>query len=231
MGRGMLVEIDGPNCAGKTTLSREVVRSLKLKGRPAQWLKEPGSTALGSQIRDILSEDVDRNIPEVARHFLYSAALADLIRKDVAWGIDAGMVTVKDRGWLSALAYQSVWAAGGVVHYDLVMRNLMEAYGHMRPDLTIYLSVPPSVALERFRARDDAKSHLGYSRSEGELLSVVDSYGEVLYCLRRKHVWSGCVPQFEMFTRHLVVLDAQLPLEELSERVVDLIEERAADII
>ncbi|HYM91789.1 MAG TPA: dTMP kinase, partial [bacterium] len=51
---GLLLTLEGPDGAGKTTQSRLLADYLRSGGREVVSVREPGGTAIGEQIRSLL---------------------------------------------------------------------------------------------------------------------------------------------------------------------------------
>ena len=78
---GIFVTFEGPEGSGKSTHSRRLVEDLLSDGYDAVRTAEPGGTALGRRIRDILLEKDDIRLDEKAEpyrdfgHRLYRRSL------------------------------------------------------------------------------------------------------------------------------------------------------------
>ncbi|HUZ88768.1 MAG TPA: dTMP kinase [Candidatus Acidoferrales bacterium] len=130
----MLVTFEGPEASGKST-QIELLRRL----RPGLYLRDPGSTALGERIREILLHGED--ISPEAEMYLFLAARAELVRARVLPALARGEWVVLDRYHDSTIAYQGA-------------RGLETWWppSFPRPDLTVGLMLSPSAAAERLGA-------------------------------------------------------------------------------
>jgi dTMP kinase len=140
--RGLFVSFEGIDRSGKTTQARLLVDAL---GDGAVAVREPGGTAAGERIRDVL-KDPELEVGARAEALLFAAARAELVENVVRPALEDGRVVVSDRYVDSSLAYQG--AARGLGIEDVARVNEW-ATGGLKPDLTIFLELPASDAAER----------------------------------------------------------------------------------
>lgn len=159
---GRFLVIDGPDGSGKSTQAARILAHLRAAGGDPLPLREPGSTALGESIREILlSSDVD--VAPLAEMLLYQAARAHLVATVIRPALAAGRTVLLDRYGFSTLAYQGF---GLGIPADEIRAVTRVATGGLEPDLVLFLDVPPEVGLARLvGARDRIESRpLEYHR-------------------------------------------------------------------
>ena len=133
---GLLITFEGPEGAGKST---QVARLReRLADRDVEVYREPGGTALGDRIRELLlnGEPMHAN----TEMFLFMAARAELIAQRLEPALLRGAIVVLDRYHDSTLAYQG--ARGARTFWP-------ESFP--RPDLTVLLRLDPQRGLWRQR--------------------------------------------------------------------------------
>ncbi len=145
---GLFVTFEGIDRSGKTTQARRLVEAL---GDDALAVREPGGTAAGERIRDLL-KDPAVEISGEAEALLFAAARAQLVRDVIRPALDAGRVVVSDRYLDSSLAYQG--AARGLGMEEVERVNAFGT-GGLLPDLTILLDLAPGAAAARATAEND----------------------------------------------------------------------------
>ena len=151
---GRFITIEGPEGAGKTLQAQRLVAGLEALGAAVRLTREPGGTALGDRLRDILLARDGSRIAPRADALLFNAARAQLVAEVIAPALDAGEIVVCARYADSTLAYQGFGA--GVSLDDL--RLLADvATGGLVPDLTILLDVDPAVGLARKATPDHTR--------------------------------------------------------------------------
>ncbi len=138
----MLIVFEGPEGAGKTTQARLLTRSLQQLSADVVLVREPGGTALGERVRQILL-DPELEIDGVTEYHLYAAARTDLINKTLVPALNRGATVIADRYWPSTVAYQG--AGRGL--------QLPEFAGP-EPDLIFILDVDTECGLLRSASAD-----------------------------------------------------------------------------
>jgi dTMP kinase len=145
--RGLFVTFEGIDRSGKSTQAALLAEAL---GDGAVLVREPGGTAAGERVRDLLKDPGVELSPE-AEALLFAAARAQLVREVVEPALARGLVVVSDRYLDSSLAYQGVARGLGV---DAVARVNELATGGLAPDLTVLLELPTGAAAARGREAD-----------------------------------------------------------------------------
>ncbi len=149
MSRGRLIVFEGAEGAGKTTQIRILTERLKAAAIPCVSLREPGGTAVGDDIRDIVLHQ-DEEITAATEALLFIASRAELVAREIRPSLEKGNVVLVDRFFLSTYAYQIV--GRGLPEPEVRAANKL-ATGGLVPDLTLILDVHASHGLERADAR------------------------------------------------------------------------------
>ena len=100
-------------------------------------MREPGGTAVGERVRDLLKDPAVDLAPE-AEALLFAAARAELVADVIRPALEEGRVVVSDRFLDSSLAYQGGARGLGV---DEVERVNQFATGGLVPDITFLLDL------------------------------------------------------------------------------------------
>ena len=145
---GVLIVVEGPEGAGKSTLVRALADRLQAEGRPRITVREPGGTPVAEAAREVALK-FPHDMAPAAELFLFLAARADLVHRVIRPALEAGDVVVADRFDLSTLAYQ---VAGAGLPYEEVAQAIRLATGGLVPDVTLVLDIPVEVGRERQRA-------------------------------------------------------------------------------
>ena len=140
--RGLFVTLEGIDRSGKSTQARLLGAAL---GERALAVREPGGTAVGERVRDLL-KDVELKIDAPAEALLFAAARAQLVAEVIRPALERGQIVVSDRFTDSSLAYQG--AARGLGTEEVASLNRW-ATGGLEPDLTILLWIDPADAAGR----------------------------------------------------------------------------------
>ena len=135
----MLITLEGGEGAGKST-NLEFVRQWLLRaGRDVLVTREPGGTALGERVRDILLHGRELQISAESEMLLMFAARAEHIARVIRPALDAGKIVLCDRFTDATYAYQ-----GGGRGIPAARITVIEDWvqGDLRPDLTLLFDVP-----------------------------------------------------------------------------------------
>jgi dTMP kinase len=145
----MFISIEGPDGAGKTTQAVLLTERLKAAGARALYVREPGGTPAGEELRRILKSGGD--ISPRTELLLFEAARAEIVDKVIRPALARGEVVVADRFSDSSVAYQ---AYGRGLPGDVVRRLNAFATSGLTPGLTFLLDLPQDVAKARTSDRD-----------------------------------------------------------------------------
>jgi dTMP kinase len=144
---GRFITLEGMDGAGKSTHLAGLAASLRRRGLTVVTTREPGGTALGERLRELLLGGGERLSPETETLLMFTARhehLDKLIRPALA----AGSWVVCDRFTDATYAYQS---GGSGVPWERVKALEQWVHGDLQPDLTLYLDVAPEIGRSRSR--------------------------------------------------------------------------------
>ena len=181
---GRFIVFEGLDGAGTTTQSQLLADALRAKGRTVHLAHQPSGGSVGLLIRQILAgrtatQKADGKLDVVDERvmaLLFAADRLDHLSSQIEPRLGRGEDVILDRYVLSSLAYQ-----GATVSHEFIQAANRYA---RKPDLTLFLYVPASIALERIRTRGAKLERYEtapqmqqiereYSRLVGTLASVV----------------------------------------------------------
>jgi dTMP kinase len=142
---GRLVVFEGSEGAGKSTQLARLAGWLERRGQPVRVVREPGTSAVGQEIRRLLLDPAHDVAPR-AEALLFMAARAQLVERELRPALAAGELVLADRFFLSTYAYQV--AGRGLPEREVSVANALATEG-LVPDLTLLVRVPAEVGLER----------------------------------------------------------------------------------
>jgi len=148
--RGRFVTLEGGEGAGKSTNLQFVRGCLENAGLEVLATREPGGTPLAEQIRQLLLEVREEPVAGMTELLLMFAARAQHLATVIEPALRRGAWVLCDRFTDATYAYQ-----GGGRGLDGAAIAALEAlvHGHLQPDLTLYLDLPPDAAQARMVGR------------------------------------------------------------------------------
>ena len=142
----MFVTLEGPDGAGKSSQALALAERLRAASVDVVLTREPGGTALGERVRELLlSTDAPERTP-LADALLFNAARQQLVEEVIRPALAAGRWVLCDRFADSTLAYQGY---GAGVDLDPLRRLAEVATGGLRPDRTLLFDLPGEAGLAR----------------------------------------------------------------------------------
>ena len=150
--RGRFLVLEGIDGCGKTTQIEALKQWLPSSGlmpEGAQLLvtREPGGTALGQALRQLLLHPPGDAAPEsTAELLLYAADRAQHVQQRIAPALEAGHWVLSDRFVGSTAAYQGY---GRGLSLALIEQLAGIATAGLEPDLTALLEIPLAESLRR----------------------------------------------------------------------------------
>lgn len=149
--RGRFITFEGIDGAGKSTQIDAVATALRSRGLPIVLTREPGGTALGEALRDLI---LNQPMTAETETLLLFAARAEHLARVIRPALAAGQWVLCDRFTDATYAYQ---AGGRGVAQERIAALERWVHADLQPDLTLLFDVPPDVAagrLARTRAAD-----------------------------------------------------------------------------
>jgi dTMP kinase len=149
MMRGRFITLEGIDGAGKSTHLRWIARFLRRRGRKVVITREPGGTAIGERLRQLVLGSRAPLHPETETLVMF-AARREHLDKVIVPALRAGRWVLCDRFTDATYAYQS--AGSGVAWSKIGVLERWAQHG-LQPDLTILLDVSPQVGRRRASRR------------------------------------------------------------------------------
>lgn len=155
---GRFVVFDGPDGCGKSTQSRMLVDWLHGQGVETVGFRDPGTTAIGEKIREILLSPAHEAMTTPTEVLLYMAARVQLWFERIGPALQEGKCVLMDRWLSSTCAYQGYAGGFGM---DKVLAVAGVSLERIWPDLTIILDVDLKTAARRLNRELDRMERKG----------------------------------------------------------------------
>jgi dTMP kinase len=149
--RGLFISIEGGEGAGKSTVLHAIRDLLADRGLDVVLTREPGGTACGEAIRQLLLDPEGKPCAETELLLMF-ASRAQLVAEVIQPALERGDAVLTDRFTDASFAYQG---AGRGIDMGLIAELERWAAG-IRPDLTFLLDVGVAIGLARARSRGTA---------------------------------------------------------------------------
>jgi len=148
---GKFITFEGPEGSGKSTQIKRLAEKLAAQSVKVVCTREPGGTATGEAIRNILQHDaVDGPLCDRAELLLFTASRAQLMEGVILPALGRGEWVLCDRFIDSTIAYQG-YARGMPI--DTLHRINNFAINSRKPDLTLLLDLDIERGFERLEER------------------------------------------------------------------------------
>jgi dTMP kinase len=148
---GKFITFEGPEGSGKSTQVKRLAGQLEEQGIKVVCTREPGGTATGEAIRNILQYDaVAEPLGERAELLLFAASRAQLMNHVILPALGRGEWVICDRFIDSTMAYQG-FARGMPI--DTLDRINDFAINSRKPDLTLLLDLDIGRGFQRLEKR------------------------------------------------------------------------------
>ncbi len=161
--KALFITFEGVDGSGKSTQLQLLKDSLEVAGQAVLTVREPGGTAAGEAIRQILLDPAQVGLEPVAELMLFAAARAQLTAEVIRPALQAKTIVLCDRFIDSTVAYQGY---GRGLDTGRLNRLNEWATGGLTPDLTFLLDLDPTRGQERIRTgRKAAKDRMEEAES------------------------------------------------------------------
>ena len=153
MSLGRFITVEGGEGAGKTTQIEFMRDSLQRCGLPVMLTREPGGTALGEEIRDLLLGHRYKEMAPATETLLLFAARAEHLEQVIRPALTSGYWVLCDRFTDASYAYQC-GGRGLALEQIAILENWVQ--GDLRPDFTLLFDVSVEIGLARVARRSTA---------------------------------------------------------------------------
>ncbi len=188
--KAKLIVFEGIDGSGKTTLSRLLLSYLQEKKLEVVWLREPGNSKWGREIRELAN--VRENIPIEKELEYFIKDRKWNVEKNILPALKENKIVILDRYYFSTACYQG---ARGLDIEEIIERNLEFA---PVPDMTFIIDVDVDTALKRIRGNRHRQVRLFEKR-------------DFLKKVRQNYL--------KLRNDHIYIIDGQPPLDDVFEEI------------
>jgi len=195
MATGKFITFEGVDGAGKSTHIAAFADALRRHGKNVITTREPGGTALGEKLRELLLHEPMHLETEALLMF---AARREHLAQVIVPSLARGDWVISDRFTDATFAYQG---GGRGLSIDKLTQLEQWVHGDMQPDLTLLFDVPLEVARERLQKTRDLDK---FEQEQEDFFVRVRQ----VYLLRAAQ-----------FPDRIRVIDSTKPIDEISREI------------
>jgi len=178
------ITFEGSEGCGKSTQVQLLVTRLEIAGVPFLITREPGGTAIGESIRELLQfAPQSAGMTPETELLLFEASRAQLVREVIKPALESGKCIIADRFFDSTTVYQGV---ARKLDRKIVRQLNAFAVGDCLPDITFLLDVDLTTA--RARMKGPRRPDRMEQQSEEFYEQVRDGYQELAKRERKRVV-------------------------------------------
>lgn len=214
MKRGTFITFEGPEGSGKTTQIERLAAYLRSKGHDVVVTFEPGGTAIGQKIREILFDRAHGEMTARAELLLMNAARAQHVEQVILPALEAGKAVLSDRFAESSLAYQGFGRELGLEAAEPICDF---ATGGLKPDLVLLLDLDVEEGLRRNRTLDAERSASGEAKENRFEVEALEFH---------RRVREGFLALAKREPGRFAVLDASVPPDGLEPEIRKVVSKR-----
>lgn len=171
--RGIFISVEGSDGSGKSTQLENIRKYFDEHDIPVIFTREPGGTAIGEKIREIILDNENSEMCDLTEMFLYAASRAQHVTEKIIPALEEGLNVVTDRFVDSSIAYQGY----GRGLLDCVKTvNDFAVCGRL-PDYTFFLDLDPVIGKSRITA--GSEDRLEQEKNEFHL-NVYNGYKDLI---------------------------------------------------
>jgi dTMP kinase len=210
--RGKFITFEGLDGSGKSTQVERLAKKLAADGLPVVVTREPGGTAIGERIRNLLLDTSTSNLSPMAELALMFAARAQHIQEIIQPALSQGRVVLCDRFTDSTEAYQG---GGRKLGTEPVLALHRILCGNLKPDLTIVMDSDVAASVKRARRRNVAR----VSGDGGGDENRFEQESRAFFARVRNAYLAIAARE----PQRVVVVDARGTPEETHKRILDIV--------
>lgn len=220
--QGKFVVLDGPDGCGKTVQLQLLAEYLTNCGLDVVKTTDPGGTAIGNQISNLLKYDAKGVMGVNTEVMLFMASRAQLVMEIVKPAIEKDRTVLCDRFISATCAYQG--SSGYPA--DKVIELGKFAVGDVWPNLTIIIDIPVEQGLERTGRKPKQKTKINHKDAYQVYLfknAVVDRFDSRPLVYHRK-VRKGFLRLAEYYPGIVKIVDgSEGNVESVHEKIKQVI--------
>jgi dTMP kinase len=217
MPRGLFITLEGLDGSGKTTQIKRLAAWMQRRGPAPVITRQPGGTALGERIRELLLDSRSRGLSTMTEMALMFADRAQAIAEVIEPALASGKTVLCDRFTDSTEAYQG---GGREIGSATILELHQLICGDLQPDLTLLLLPSLQLSLNRARRRSDR-----VAEQNGKDESRFENEDDAFY----GRVWEKYREIAARESGRVVLIEGDLGIDEVHEQIVEAVAMRLSE--
>jgi len=189
MKNGILISLEGPEGAGKSSVLEALLPFLQSYGTGLITTREPGGVQIAEAIREVILEPSHTAMDAKTELLLYIAARRQHLVERVLPELEEGNMVIMDRFIDSSVAYQGT--GRGLNQDEIAWLNAYATDGY-KPDVTLLFDVDSETGLARIAANGEREvnrldlekldlhqrvrqGYLDLAQAEPERIKIIDA--------------------------------------------------------
>lgn len=205
MKKGFFIVFEGTDGSGKSTQAERLHRRLLDEGVDCLLTEEPGGTAEGRHIRDLVL-DPECPISPKTELFLFLADRAEHVDKVIRPALETGKTVICSRYFYSTLVYQGF--ARRLAGFEFLEELNLFSVDNIRPDIVFFIDVHPGQGLSKAKAARKKPFH----RYGGDR---IEQQGAEF----QERVRRGYLELADRYKKTFVVIDGGRDIHEVGETI------------
>ena len=210
MKKGLLVSLEGPDGAGKSSVLEALVPILEENGHQVVTTREPGGVPISEAIREVILDQKNTEMDGKTELLLYIASRRQHLIEKVLPALESGKLVIMDRFIDSSVAYQGFGRSLGVSDIEWLNRFATDG---LKPDVTLYFDLDVEEGLARI------------ARNKNREVNRLDLEGLDMH----RRVRQGYLYAFENEPDRIVKIDASQTLESVVQDSLAVLNKRLND--
>jgi len=190
---------------------------MQKRGSAPVITRQPGGTATGDRIRELLLDSRSAGLAPMAEMALMFADRAQAIAEVIEPALAGGKIVLCDRFTDSTEAYQG---GGREIGSDTVLELHRLICGDLQPDLTLLLLPSLEISLSRARRRND-RATAQSEKDEGRFEQEQDEF--------HRRVWEKYREIAAREPDRVVTIEGDLNIDEVHEQIVEAVAMRLSE--
>ena len=198
----MFITFEGIDGCGKTTQVELLKSHFEAKGYEVISIREPGSTKISEQIREILLDSKNTELSSESETLLFASARAQIVKEVIIPSINENKIVLCDRFIDSTIAYQGYGRGMDLQNLDIINAFAIQ---NNYPDFTFFIDV----------SVEESKKRLNSSN-----LDRMESTGDEFF----NNVRNGYLELTKKYPKRIYLIDGTLTIDEIHSEIIEIID-------